>query len=331
MGEQEESDEQFGVQDVPWSWRQMGYVAFSGFCMGTADVVPGVSGGTMAVALGIYRQLLAAITSINTRTLKALLKLDLKGALSKLHWRFIASLGTGIVSAVVVMVVGLKLPHLVQTQTKLVYAVFFGLVLSSALVLGRRIPSWTPIRVLAAVAGAALGFGVVNMVPADTPDSPPFIFMYGVIAISAMLLPGISGSFILLILRKYAYILDSLSELLHGDLGALRVVAPFAVGCLVGLLLFARFLGWLLHKWEHTVMAVLTGLLIGSLWRIWPYQHTEVVVVREKARVISATPYWPESPEVFTVVLFLLGFVAVLGIEQMARKRDSKGPQTAVD
>ena len=146
----------------------------------------------------------------------------------------------------------------------------------------------------ALVAGAALGFAVVNLVPVATPEHPAFIFLCGTIAISAMLLPGISGSFILLILGKYAYVLGALGKL---DLG---VILPFVAGCAVGILVFSRLLKWLLDRWHDTVLAGLIGLLIGSLWRIWPYQTLETVVVREKPRVIGATPFFPEAIDIPT-------------------------------
>jgi putative membrane protein len=295
-------------------WQQAPFIAASGVCMGTADVVPGVSGGTMAVALGIYARLLAAIASINGRSLRALATLRLRDAFSILHWRFMVTLAGGIGVALVVMLKVVKLPELLETHQSLVYGVFFGLVSASALVLGRRIP-WTATRIVALLAGTVAGFVIVTLVPVETPEHPLFIFFSGFIAICAMLLPGISGSFILLILGKYAYVLDAVSHLKFG------VIIPFALGCLSGLLTFARVVGWLLRKWEHTTIAVLTGLLVGSLWRIWPYQHIETVVVRDKPRIIGATPFLPSEVDLGVPLLFVLGFGAVIFIEYVASKR----------
>jgi putative membrane protein len=152
-------------------------------------------------------------------------------------------------------------------------------------------------------------------VPVATPEHPAFIFMCGAIAICAMLLPGISGSFILLILGKYAYVLGAL-----GDLN-LVVILPFIAGCLVGLLSFSRLLKWLLDRWHDTVLAALIGLLIGSLWRIWPYQDLEEIVVRHKPRVIGATPFFPDTLEPKIVVGFVVGVVFVVAIELYASRR----------
>ncbi|HHH31074.1 MAG TPA: DUF368 domain-containing protein, partial [Polyangiaceae bacterium] len=233
------------------------YTVFSGFCMGSADVVPGVSGGTMAVALGIYHQLLAAITSANRTALKALVRLEIKKLLGIVHWRFLAALLTGVLLGVALMVKVVELPTMVVASSPhrpLVYAIFFGMVLSSAVVVGRLIQRWGPPRVGALVLGVGVGLAVVNLVPVETPEHPFFIFMCGTIAICAMLLPGISGSFVLLILGKYAYILGSLGKL------DLMVILPFVLGCLVGLLSFSRLLKWLLDTWHDTVLASLIGL-----------------------------------------------------------------------
>jgi len=308
-----------GIHDIQWD--EAAYVVGSGICMGSADVVPGVSGGTMAIALGIYRRLLAAIASINVHSIKALGSFKLGRVFEIVHWRFLGSLLLGIALGIVVMLKVVKLPRLLQEQPTLVYAVFFGLVLASALVLMRRIPNWGPARAAALLVGAAFGFAVVNLVPVDTPESGVFIFMCGMIAICAMLLPGISGSFILLILGKYAYVIGSLERLLHGELSQLKVLVPFGLGCLAGVAAFSRFLGWLLHKWHDTVLAALIGLLFGSLWRIWPYQHLTTTIVRDKPRVIAATPYWPANLEFGVLALILAGLAMVLVVEFAAQRR----------
>ena len=301
-------------KDVP-------YTVFSGFCMGTADVVPGVSGGTMAVALGIYHALLAAITSINRDAIGKLLKLRIKDVLAVVHWRFLVSLLGGVALGVGLMVKVVKLPHLVahdSAHRPLVYAIFFGMVLGSAATLSRHLSAWKPQAYLSTVVGAGVGFGVVNLVPVGTSEHPAFIFVAGAIAICAMLLPGISGSFILLILGKYAYVLGAL-----GDLN-FAVILPFVLGCAVGILSFSRLLKFLLDRWHDTMLAGLIGLLIGSLWRIWPYQVLEIIIVREKPRVIKATPFMPDSFDFSLVGAFLVGVALVIGLEIYASKRKPK-------
>ncbi len=299
------------TKDVP-------YTIFSGFCMGTADVVPGVSGGTMAVALGIYHRLLAAITSANRDALLSLVKVKIRDVLEIVHWRFLVSLFAGVGLGVGLMVKVVKLPALVTVESPhrpLVYAIFFGMVLGSAVTLSRHLSEWKGVRYLALALGAGVGFGVVNLVPVATPEHPLFIFMCGAVAICAMLLPGISGSFILLILGKYAFVLGALGTLQLG------VILPFVAGCAVGILSFSRRLKWLLDRWHDTMLAALIGLLIGSLWRIWPYQALETIVVREKPRIIKATPFLPDALD-FTLLLgFVAGVAFVVGLEIYAARR----------
>lgn len=300
------------------------YIVASGLCMGTADVVPGVSGGTMAVALGIYRRLLVAIASINKHSVQALVRFRLKETFEILHWRFLASLGSGILLAVVIMIKVVKLPELIETSPQAVYSVFFGLVGGSVIILGRRIPKWTVLRVMVGLVSILVGFLIVNLVPVSTPDSMLFVFLCGVIAISAMLLPGISGSFILLILGKYEYVLHAVEGLMHFDLSQLKVVVPFALGCLVGLAAFSRFLTWLMRRWHDTVIASLCGLLVGSLWRIWPYQELKKELVHGKLKTIEAHAFWPDSLDVSAVLLVIGGLAAVLLIEYLANRRRTR-------
>ena len=309
------------VQDIEWS--QAPYIIGSGLCMGSADVVPGVSGGTMAVALGIYRRLLAAISSIDAETIRALLRLQFVTAFNRIHWRFLTALGGGIGVAVAVMVKIVKLPELIEREPTHVYAVFFGLVLASVVVLARRLPRWNGLAALSLVVGTALGFAIVNLVPVSTPDNPLFVFFCGALAICAMILPGISGSFILLILGKYEYVLGALGNLTSGGLW---IVIPFALGAGLGILTFSRVLGWMLDRWHDPMVAGLTGLLVGSLWRIWPFQVLGRMAVKDrhgeiKMKVISAEPYWPESFSLSVLALLVAGFAAVLVIEQVAMRR----------
>lgn len=301
------------VSDISWS--DAPRIIASGACMGTADLVPGVSGGTMAVALGIYREFLAAITSVNLEALKALFSGRI-GRLSKVvHWRFVACLGLGMAIALVVMGKIVKLPEMVSTNPKPVYSVFLGLVLASVFVLVRRVNSWSIGALLALPFGAIVGFVTVQLVPVQTPENPAFVFLSGVIAISAMILPGISGSFMLLVMGKYEYVINSI---LHFDLA---VAVPFALGCLVGIMVFSRVLGYLLDQFHNPMLSGLTGLLVGSLIRIWPYQHTETAIVRGKERIVSAEAFWPETFEWWVAALAVFGLLLVLGIELLAARR----------
>ncbi len=311
---------QQSLQDVEFSWATARHIVGSGFAMGSADVVPGVSGGTMAVACGIYERLLAAIATINAESVKALLKFQWRELLGLVHWRFLAMLFLGIISAVVVMVKIVGLPGLLVSHPTLVYSVFFGLVAASVFVLGKDI-KWTVVAWVSLLFGTAFGWLVVNLVPMDMPGSPFHMFLYGVVAISAMLLPGISGSFILLILGQYERVIGAIESLLHLDFSALLIVVPFALGCLVGITAFARIVAWALRRFHAPVVAGLCGLLIGSLWRIWPYQETISREVRGKIKIVEAHPFIPETWDVSVPLLILAGFAIVFLVEFLAKRR----------
>jgi len=232
---------------------------------------------------------------------------------------------------VVVCTKGIKLPKLVtELETRpLVYAVFFGLIVGSVVTLARALRKHvSPQVLLAGLAGTLAGLGVVNLVPRETPESALFVFLCGCVSICAMILPGISGSFVLLILGKYAYVLNAVGEVIHPTGGGSRsepffaIVLPFACGCALGLLTFARFLSWLLRRAEAVTLSFMTGLMLGSLWVIWPFQDPTFVTVRGKQKLIETTPRLPEALDGHTFLvagLALAGLFAVLGLERWAR------------
>lgn len=256
-------------------WREFPYLMIKGFLMGSADIVPGVSGGTMALITGIYDRLIFAIKSFDYKALKFAAALRIRDLFNHLHWKFFLFLGIGMVLAVFFFTRVVPLQVYMFTHAEWVYGIFFGLILGSIVLLIAEIESndrnWK--HTLPLIGGALFGLWIVNLVPADTPETFWFVFLTGSVAISAMILPGISGSYILLIFRKYDYVLTQLSMLGTSDsVEALLNLAPFILGCLIGLLLFARVLSWLLKNYHSITIFVLIGFLIGSLWVIWPYQ-----------------------------------------------------------
>lgn len=247
-----------------------------GFMMGSADVVPGVSGGTMALILGIYQRLIDAIKSVDTKTLKSLLSLKISDVFKQVHWFFLVVLLSGILSAIMFVTRVIKLPELMFTNPEPVYGLFFGLIVGSVWYVLKGLGKLTVGNVLWIIVGTAIGFRVVTLVPTDTPEATWFIFLSGSIAITAMILPGISGSFILLILRKYDYILMQFSKLGGPEtMDALWVLVPFGLGLVIGIMMFSRVLSWLLHHYYAITLCVLVGFMIGSLYVIWPFQDRE--------------------------------------------------------
>lgn len=279
--------------------------------MGAADVVPGVSGGTMALILGIYHRLINAIKSFDSTWLMATLRFDIKTALGRPHFPFLIPLGLGIFAALIFFTRVVPLPELIHTHPEQVYGLFFGLISGSIIVLIYEIKQFHFRDILALFIGVIAGLYVFNLVPATTPNDSWFIFVSGAIAISAMILPGISGSFILLMLKKYAYILNAIG---HFDFS---IIIPFGLGVVTGLMLFSRLLSWLLDRWYKLTLLFIIGLLIASLWVIWPFQERTYKFMRGKEYLIDSFPVFPEtvSGEVITaLVLATIGIGVVVVI-----------------
>ena len=287
-----------------------------GFCVGSADVVPGVSGGTMAFILGIYPQLINAIKSFDTEWLRMILSFNVKGIINRPHFGFLIPLGIGAVAALLFFTRIVSLPTLIRTQPEIIYGLFFGLVLGSIVLLFRHMGMNLLIkRVLFLILGISFGGFVVTLVPASTPDASWFIFLCGAIAISAMILPGISGSFILLMMKKYAYIFNAIG---HFDFS---IIIPFALGILTGVVLFSRVLSYLLKTFYQQTILFISGLLIASLYVIWPFQERVYETVRNKERLISSVPFLPEtfgSQVLYSVIMMLIGFAFVIILDRFS-------------
>ncbi len=270
------------------SFKEAPILALKGFLMGSADIVPGVSGGTMALILGIYERLLNAIKSVNGPFLKALLRFRLKEALGELHLKFLIFLFAGIFSALAFFTRVVPLQVYMFTHPEIVFGLFFGLILGSIYILIKALEQFRKTEALMVFLGFLFGLWIVTLVPADTPENPFFVFLSGCIAICAMILPGISGSYLLLIMRKYDYLLSQIgmlggSETMEGFLGLL----PFLLGAVVGLAAFSRFLSWLLGTYHSQTISVLIGFLLGSLVVIWPFQNREYVESVREVQVLS--------------------------------------------
>jgi putative membrane protein len=292
-----------------------------GFCVGSADVVPGVSGGTMAFILGIYPQLINAIKSFDSEWLRMILSLNIKGILNRPHFGFLIPLGIGAVTALLFFTRVISLPTLIRTQPEIIYGLFFGLVLGSIVLLFRHLGITLLFRrVIFLLIGIAFGGFVVTLVPASTPDASWFIFLCGAIAISAMILPGISGSFILLMMKKYAYIFNAIGHF------EFSIIFPFILGIITGVVLFSRVLSYLLKSFYQQTILFITGILIASLYVIWPFQARLYEVVRHKERLVSSVPYMPEafSNQIFySLIMMLIGLLAVILLDHLSEKDSS--------
>lgn len=248
--------------------------------MGMAEVVPGVSGGTIAFITGIYERLILSIKSFDLELFKLLGKGEIKAAWQKINGIFLVFLLGGMFGGIVVGV--FVISWFLENEPIAVWSFFFGLILASCLVIGKDIKVFNVINVAALLIGAALVYYVTVAVPSSGNTALWFVFVCGAVAISALLLPGLSGSFILLLLGMYTYILPKIKEVLSGDLSGLSVLITFAVGCLTGLLTFSRVLSWAFKNFEKFTLAFLTGLMIGSLNKVWPWQ--QVLSTRENSK-----------------------------------------------
>ncbi|MED5435549.1 MAG: DUF368 domain-containing protein [SAR324 cluster bacterium] len=303
----------------PKTFTEHAYLFFKGVGMGTADIVPGVSGGTIAFITGIYEALLTAIASINSRLVLQVLRLNLKQALAGLHLRFLVTLVCGIALAVIStshLMHYLLTEHAVQT-----WSVFFGLITASILVVAHSINKrFTTFPAL--ILGAILAYGITGLIPLYTPEEPWFIFFSGMIAICAMILPGLSGSFILLILGKYAFITAALRNPVNPD--NLEIILIFITGCLVGILGFSRILRYGLARWHDYTLALLTGIMLGSMRKVWPWKITlESQIIRGKEHVLREENVWPLLDFEFGIALLLMltGFTLVMLLDKKSRQR----------
>ena len=305
-------------------------VAVKGACMGAADVIPGVSGGTIAFITGIYDQLISSINSINGTAVKLFFSGKFKEFWKHINGNFLLSLFCGIIISVLSLA-GL-MQYLLEHHPIQTWAFFFGLIVASSIFILRGIEGWNLKSVIFLILGVILGIVVCTLSPTQTPDALWFIFLSGALAICAMILPGISGSFILLILGKYKYIMGTITGVTTGTAvgEGLVILGVFAVGAVCGILAFSRFLHWLLARYHKQTLLVLAGFIIGSLVKVWPWSNMEAIVISqfpEIADMAAATgqaipvevlaDYLPQvNMQIGSAVLFaLIGFFLVTGIE----------------
>lgn len=294
-------------------------ITLKGMAMGAADVVPGVSGGTIAFITGIYQELIATISGVNLSLITVWRKKGFKEMWLQLNGSFILALLTGILISIFSI---MRLANfLLEEYPIYIWSFFFGLILASVWFVAKQIPTWNFKIVIALVVGAGAAFYIVSLPPMGIVTSNWFLFMAGALAICAMILPGISGAFILVLLGAYKTITEAAEAF---DIKTLAIVA---VGAIFGLLAFSRVLKWLFDHYSSITLAVLTGFIAGSLNKIWPWKKVletrefgdKSVVVREA----SVLPWnFEGTPYIFqAVILMLFGFLLILLLERIATKK----------
>ena len=280
-----------------------------GFAMGSVDLIPGVSGGTIAFITGIYEELIESLRTLSQPSfLKALIRLRLREVLAQLNWRFLLTLALGLVTALFTLAQGIA--YLLAHHPVLVWSFFFGLIVASVITVSRRVERWQAGLWAALLVGLVGAYLLVGLIPTVTPDTLPFIFFSGFIAICAMILPGISGAFLLVLLGKYEFMLLALNQ------RDWLIIGVFALGALLGMASFARLLGWLLRRYHDLMIALLTGVMLGSLRRIWPFKDAEA----ENIIPVLFTPVGLDLNVIYAGLLALSGVALVLLLECVSRR-----------
>ena len=297
-------------------------LALKGCAMGMADVVPGVSGGTIAFISGIYEELLDSIRSVDATALRLLLRFRLAEFWRHINGRFLLPVLLGI--AVAIFSLARLMTYLLTNQPIAIWSFFFGLIVASALLVARQIGRWDWRTVLAFAVGAAAAWWITVATPAETPDDWWFVMLSGAIAICAMILPGISGAFILLLLGKYQYIMHAVGEF------DIPVIAVFVIGAAAGIISFSHLLSWLLKHWHDVTVAVLMGFMVGSLNKVWPWKETVETYLDSHgvAQPLVQNNIAPGTFEQLTgqpsllvqaILLGIVGCLVIYGIELVAR------------
>lgn len=298
-----------------------------GISMGAADVIPGVSGGTIAFISGIYEELIDSIKSINRDALKLLFRVEIKEFWKSINGTFLLIVLAGIVTSLLSL--SRLMTYLLEYHPIQIWSFFFGLIMVSSPLILRDIKKWNLFTSLSFLAGIAIAYAITILSPTQTPTNLPFIFLCGSLAICAMILPGISGAFILLLIGKYEYMINAL---INFDI---PVIIVFVTGCFLGLLGFSRFLSWILTHYRFPTLALLAGFMIGSLNKVWPWKEVITFRLNHEGQQVSALDrsilpgfYFDKTgsdPQLFQAILFAaLGIFLVVAIEKTAAYLKSK-------
>lgn len=295
-------------------------ISLKGIAMGAADAVPGVSGGTIAFISGIYEELISTISNINISLFKTLFTKGIKSFWKDLNGNFILALMIGIIISFISFMRLAK--YLLENHPVLIWSFFFGLIVASIYFVGKQITKWSMSTIIAAIIGAGIAFYITTLPALANNDSSLFLFIAGAIAICAMILPGISGSFLLIILGAY----KTLSDALH-DFDIKKIII-FSAGALIGLLSFSHLLKWLFKHYHNITLALLTGFIFGSLNKVWPWKetltwHTDSKGIKTAVLQESVSPFSfnGENQIVFGIALMFIGFLTIFILEKLGSKK----------
>ena len=298
------------------SWESYLFLCLRGMAMGGADVIPGVSGGTIAFITGIYEELIKSIKSVNVRLFKTLFREGIAAAWQQVNGNFLLAVVSGILISIFSL--ARLISWLLANHPMLVWAFFFGLIVGSAIYIGRKIEKWSAAVFLFLIAGTALAYYITIATPATTPETVWFVFLSGSIALCALILPGISGAFILVLLGKYEFMLNAVRDF------NLWIIMVFAAGGVLGVVAFSNVIAWLFKKHPNVTLALLGGFMIGSLNKLWPWKKVlewklnsdgEKVAFLEQS--ISPTKYAEihhVDPQILPVFISALAGMAIIAM-----------------
>ena len=289
-------------------------LVLKGCAMGAADVIPGVSGGTIAFITGIYEELIESIRAINLKALRLLGAFQLKEFWKHINGNFLISVVAGI--AISIFSLAKLMKFLLETHPLYIWSFFFGLIIISALMVSREIKKWDLLTITSLIIGAIIAYTITVLTPTSTPDAWWFILLSGAIAICAMILPGISGSFILVLLGKYFYIMEAVKTF------NVPVMLVFIAGAAIGITTFSRVLSFALRKFHDITIAVLAGFMLGSLNKVWPWKETIETYVDSHGmtKPLVEANIAPNQFVWEAVGLMILGFGIVYFLEKLSQK-----------
>ncbi|CAM4287308.1 DUF368 domain-containing protein [Zobellia nedashkovskayae] len=294
------------------------FITLKGMAMGAADVVPGVSGGTIAFISGIYEELISSINNVDISLFKEFKENGLKAAWTKLNGNFLLALFVGI--GISVLSLAKLVSWLLENKPILIWSFFFGLVIASILLVGKEVQKWEAKTLIALVLGAAIAYYITTLPPSESADSLPYLFLSGALAICAMILPGISGAFILVLLGSYKTIIDAVHNL------DFKIIGVVGVGAIFGLLSFAKLLKWMFNHQKNLTLALLTGFIVGSLNKIWPWKRIlDTKMIGEKIITIdenvSPFNFDGDNKIMIAIIAALVGFLVIFVLERTASKK----------
>ena len=283
--------------------------------MGIANVIPGVSGGTIALITGIYEDLINSLKSFDAKSLKLITSIDILGFIKHTNLYFlIAVFGGSIVS---VFSIASLFKYLFTHYPILIWAFFFGLIISSIYFVGKRISKWNSATIISLIIGTLIAISLSFMTPASENDNLFFVFICGIIGISGMMLPGLSGSFILILMGNYELLMVTAVTELN-----IILLSVFFLGSVFGLMSFSHILSWVFKHYKNQTLALLTGFILGSLSIIWPWKKVaEKITVNGKDKIISYDLYFPNEcnqETMLATLLIAIGILVVYSLEKFA-------------